>query len=184
MFFSVFRRWYKPVRNNYFIKKGYRSRSNPQHIKCEGDTACLSYVYSFAAYLGKGYGCQYIIDMGCGSSEKLASLYPDFKIICMAAGEALQRDNDFGAWLVDGRQKIDISPEVLHSSVIICSGVLEQMADPSGMLILLKQWMGHAPVCLMSTPERDILRGPEDMGPPIDPGHVREWNSREFDRLI
>lgn len=191
MFFNLSQRWRKPVRNNYFIKKGYRSRPNPQRIKCEDPSIVrLPYVYPFAAYLGKGYGCKYIIDVGCVNSEKLASLYPEFNIIGIAGIEALRLCRDtynFGTWLEydpDGRQKIDISSDVLHSSVIICSDIFEHLADPSGLLIILKQWMDHAPVCLMFTPERDILRGPEDMGPPMDASHVREWNIGEFNRLL
>ncbi len=182
---------FTPAGNDYFIKNGYRSRSNPSNINYEApDNAYLPYVYPFAAYLGKHYRCKYIIDVGCGNAEKFASLYPEFNIIGIARGTVLRslRDKyDFGTWLEYGqgrRQKINISTEVLQSSVIICSNILEHLADPSGMLILLKQWMDNAPVCLMITPERDIIRSPEDMGPPPDPGHVREWNSLEFNRLL
>jgi hypothetical protein len=33
---------------------------------------------------------------------------------------------------------------------------------------------------VISTPERDIVRGGNDFGPPENPAHYREWNGTEF----
>ena len=33
---------------------------------------------------------------------------------------------------------------------------------------------------IFSTPNRDVVRGPDDMGPPIYPPHVREFNAGEL----
>ena len=38
---------------------------------------------------------------------------------------------------------------------------------------------------ILSTPERDLRRGPEHMGPPGNHAQIREWNKKEFsDYLI
>jgi hypothetical protein len=44
---------------------------------------------------------------------------------------------------------------------------------------LVYPFAGH-----MSTPERDLVRGPDDLGPPGNPHHVREWNLAELERLL
>ncbi|MFC1791945.1 hypothetical protein ACFL0I_05750, partial [Gemmatimonadota bacterium] len=37
---------------------------------------------------------------------------------------------------------------------------------------------------LLSTPERDLRRGPDDMGPPGNPAHIREWNQEELRQYL
>jgi hypothetical protein len=37
---------------------------------------------------------------------------------------------------------------------------------------------------LVSTPERDLVRGVQDEGPPANPHHVREWNRTEFGSML
>ncbi len=37
---------------------------------------------------------------------------------------------------------------------------------------------------VISTPDRDILRGENDFGPPRNMTHMREWNGKEFKNFI
>jgi hypothetical protein len=37
---------------------------------------------------------------------------------------------------------------------------------------------------LLSTPERDLVRGREHLGPPGNPCHLREWSIRELDAFL
>jgi hypothetical protein len=37
---------------------------------------------------------------------------------------------------------------------------------------------------VLSTPERDLRRGRDHMGPPDNSSHVREWNAAEFSAYL
>lgn len=176
---------------DFFIKRGYIHRKCP--IYFEDNRKGIVYqphVYEFAGYLGKLYSAKYIIDVGCGSGQKLAMLYSKFKIIGIDFGPNIKNARQkypFGLWIewnLDDPGQIPIPEDILAESVIICADVIEHLGDPSYLLSNLKSWMDYAPVCLISTPERDLVRGDIDFGPPANPAHVREWNIREFERLL
>jgi hypothetical protein len=58
------------------------------------------------------------------------------------------------------------------------------MRNPLPLLRNLRHLLADAPFAVLSTPERDLVRGAEDMGPPLNPAHVREWNLAELERLL
>jgi 2-polyprenyl-3-methyl-5-hydroxy-6-metoxy-1,4-benzoquinol methylase len=62
--------------------------------------------------------------------------------------------------------------------------VIEHLVDPLKLLAHLKALLERASVALLSTPERDLTRGVEDMGPPLNPSHAREWNTAELRALL
>lgn len=152
----------KILKMNYFIKPGYKSRICPQYYEYSPrEIIYQPYLSTFAIYLARRYGCRYIIDLN--------KLYP------------------FEKWLEDhsGRQAdINISEELLGNSVLIGKGVIEHLVNPCYFLSYIKKLMDYAPVCLLTTPERDLLRGPDDFGPPANPTNVREWNIKEFRQLL
>ena len=37
---------------------------------------------------------------------------------------------------------------------------------------------------IISTPERDRVHGKKHFGPPTNPFHIREWNTREFEEYL
>lgn len=150
------------LQKDFFIKPGYKSRSSPQYY--EYDTQGISYqpdVDKFAAYLGERYGCENIIDM--------SEMYPYER---------------WSADRLDNPGEINIPENLLKSSIIVCKEVIEHLVNPDYMLLSLKKLMDYAPVCLLSTPERDLTRGTGDPGPPLNPTHVREWNLKEFKQLL
>lgn len=146
---------------NFCLKPGYVSRWHPQYFKHDTQgIAYQPYVYRFATYLAERFRCRYLID--------LSKLYP------------------FEKWLEDGPDNpdINISKELLRESIIVCRNVIEHLVDPSYLLSNIKKFMDYAPVCLLSTPERDLTHGQQDFGPPANPTHVREWNLKEFKELL
>lgn len=66
----------------------------------------------------------------------------------------------------------------------MCSDVIEHLSDPTGLLTTLGECLKYAPVAIVTTPERDLVRGMCDMGPPANPAHVREWNQVELLHLL
>lgn len=179
---------------SFFIKSGYVSRSHPSYLIDDlADSKGITHqphVYPFAAFLARKFGCSRIIDIGCGSAKKLIKLHPEFEIIGIDNGtniEYCRNEYDFGEWIefdFEQPKSLTISDKVLQESTIICSDVIEHLVNPSNMHTVLKNWMNYAPVCLLTTPERDLGRGENDNGPPANPHHVREWNMKELEQFF
>lgn len=75
------------------------------------------------------------------------------------------------------------NPPEFHESfdLTICSDVLEHLLDPDPAMALLRAATKR--FCVLSTPERDLVRGPEVAGA-TKPEHVREWNKHEFASFV
>ncbi|EOP70115.1 methyltransferase domain-containing protein [Bacillus cereus] len=172
--------------NNYSIKKGYKSRSNPQYFDDFTNMTWQPQVYALANYLGKYLDCSYVIDIGCGTAGKLVKCFPEFQIIGVDMGSNLefcQKNYNYGTWInhdLESSQMLNISKDILDKSVIVCSDVIEHLKNPCYLLWNIKNMMNYAPACILSTPERDIVRGKNDFGPPENISHVREWNMNEL----
>jgi 2-polyprenyl-3-methyl-5-hydroxy-6-metoxy-1,4-benzoquinol methylase len=63
--------------------------------------------------------------------------------------------------------------------LIICCDVIEHLMDPDILLNYIKRFSHNDSLIVFSTPERDLLRGPDCMVSE-KPEHVREWNHKEF----
>ena len=64
--------------------------------------------------------------------------------------------------------------------MVICSDVIEHLIDPESLIENLRSWLDYSPILILTTPERDLVRGPKDLGPPTNPSHVREWSLTEL----
>lgn len=177
---------------NFFIKAGYRARTQPAYYAdIQGDgTIWQPDVYPLAAALAYQYECRYIIDIGCGRAGKLTALYPEFEIIGLDFGSNLEYCRErypFGKWIdvdLEDGSSVNISPEILRESMVINSDVIEHLVNPTRLMQLIRSFLVHAKVALISTPERDLERGYQDMGPPANPAHIREWNLAELETLL
>jgi hypothetical protein len=72
----------------------------------------------------------------------------------------------------------------LERSVIVCSDRVEHLVRPEHLPRSLAAALRHAPLLVLSTPERDLARGILDTGPPANDCHIQEWNLAEFARLL
>ena len=131
-----------------------------------------------------------IVDVGCGNALKLVKLFPQFEIIGIDHGDNLvkcRNDYNFGTWIecdFEKSSEIDLPKDILKKSIIVCADVIEHLANPTSLLMIIKKLMDVAPFCLLSTPERDVYAGKDHFGPPANPHHVREWNITEFKKLL
>ncbi|MFL9924130.1 methyltransferase domain-containing protein [Herbaspirillum lusitanum] len=177
---------------SFFIKPGYRARTKPEYYADVSDDGAVWQpdVYPLAATLARQYECKYIIDIGCGRARKLAPLYPEFQIIGLDFGSNLlhcRQEYPFGNWIevdLEAGSKVELPVEILQSAVIINSDVIEHLVDPTRLMDLIRSFLIHAKVALLSTPERDLERGFNDLGPPANPSHMREWNLSELETLL
>ncbi|MEI9975608.1 MAG: glycosyltransferase family 2 protein [Ignavibacteriota bacterium] len=178
--------------NALYLKPGYRSRTEPLYYAAE-TVAGITHqpvVYDFAAYLAKQYGCSTMIDLGCGRASKLAKLHPEVHILGVDFGENLEycrEHHSFGEWISHDFELgplTSISRTTAVSAVVVCADVVEHLVDPSHLLETIRNLLEDAPVAILTTPERDLCRGPDDIGPPANQFHVREWSLSEFQLLL
>ncbi|MGJ7914842.1 class I SAM-dependent methyltransferase [Massilia sp. LXY-6] len=190
--FQIFRIGTFVTAANFFIKPGYRARTQPEYdadIQQDG-TILHPEVFSLAATLAYQYECRYIIDIGCGRADKLAALHPEFEIIGLDSGSKLEYCRTrypFGQWIevdLENCTDPDIPADILRNAVVVNAGVIEHLVNPAKPMQLIHSYLIHAKVALISTPERDLERGFQDMGPPANPAHIREWNLAELDLLL
>lgn len=179
---------------NFFIKEDYKNRDKPEYFNdviFENEKIIHQpLVYELASFLGERFSCSHIIDIGCGSANKLTLLHPKFKIVGIDYSTNIKKckkNYDFGEWIecnLEKNERIKLPTNILKHSVIICSDVIEHLINPSNLLDNLKWIMDYSPLCLLSTPERDLVRGKNDLGPPANSFHVREWNLNELKQLL
>jgi len=181
-------------KKKFFIDKKYQERFEPKYFDDvlfeEKNIVYQPDIYPLAAYLGEKFGCDYIIDVGCGTANKLVQLHPNFKIIGIDFGDNIKRcmeKYDFGTWLnhdLESIKPIEIQRDVLTNSIIICADVIEHLSDPTYLLNNLKMFLDYSSACLISTPGRDLDPTKPQLGPPRNPHHVREWAVKEFANLL
>ena len=127
-------------------------------------------VYAIAAYLGRQFDCKYIVDIGCGRATKVSSLHPEFEIIGLDFGPNIvycQQKYGFGQWIecdFEREENFYLKPDILNQSILVCADVVEHLSDPTLLLNNFHRWLDFAPAGLLSTPDRDLVRGKEILG--------------------
>lgn len=182
------------MENNFFIKKDYQI--NPS-LKTEGNgkiywtknritTEHINaqyYVYKYSKKLIKRENLKSVIDIGCGNAEKLIKIiYPICKNISVIDEsriiDVLEKKYKFINFYRDDLNdpKLNIKDKF---DLIICADVIEHIENPSVLLNYIKNLAHKNTLIIISTPERDILRGYTNKQSP-NKTHIREWNKNEF----
>lgn len=179
--------------DRYFIKDGYTSRTDVPYFDdrslSNSDVIHQPDAYALAAFLGERYGAKTIIDIGCGSARKLMAM-TGFQTIGVDHGANLEfcRQNFPNAtWIAaDLETTLDLPLEdsEIKQSIVICADVIERLVDPRNLLAMLLKVSRLAKAVIITTPDRDRVRGLGDMGPPANAAHVREWSRQEFETLL
>jgi GT2 family glycosyltransferase/2-polyprenyl-3-methyl-5-hydroxy-6-metoxy-1,4-benzoquinol methylase len=183
-----------PVADDYALPAGYRARPVAEYYvdSAEGDRGVTWQpdVYPLAAELARSLTCRVIVDIGCGHARKLVAMHPEFEVVGVDFGpniEHCRRMHRFGTWLESNLESgvvLPIPERVLARAVVVCSDVVEHTSDPRPLLHTLRDLLNHAPVAVISTPDRVRTHGPDHLGPPPNPAHTREWSLDEFKALL
>jgi len=180
--------------DNFHIKAGYQSREAA--ISCEvslvevHDVIHQPDVYALVAFLAKKFNCSHVLDIGCGRGYELSKLHPDFALVGVDFGSNIaycRTHYPFVEWLeldLEQAHPALLPKHVLSKTLIVCSDVIEHLCNPNGLLKTLENCLQYAPVAIVTTPERDLVRGYDDCGPPANHSHVREWSLSEFSKLL
>lgn len=177
-----------------FIKEGYQVRAKDACIDRSpiksAESNSLPDACALAVRIARSLKCTHVLDIGGFQTHRLNTVYPEFSVLGVEDGASLL-DGALGppscqrlSVDLESHQTDLLSPETLKRTLILCTGVLERLADPSAVISTIKRYLQHAPAAIVTTPERDLLRGVSDMGPPADPAHVREWTLTEFRELL
>jgi len=179
---------------NFGLPPKYKPRLQPRFDNHDGlaelGVVFQPDVYDLAAFLARGTGCRYLVDVGCGHADKICQRHGEFEVIGLDTPEnvAWCRDHfSFGQWLpvnLEEEQCELLPEEVLNEAVIICADVIEHMIDPLPLVRTLRGWLSRARYCVLSTPDRHLVRGRWHQGPPKNPCHVREWKASELKRFL
>ena len=115
-------------------------------------------VYPIVARLARRFDCFHILDLGCGSGDKLAGLHPDFLITGVDFGANLKRCREqyaFGQWLEADFETVEQLPlpaQVLARTAVVCSDVIEHVINPTALLRLVGRLLALSPIVVLSTP--------------------------------
>ncbi|WP_454061345.1 glycosyltransferase [Candidatus Nitrospira salsa] len=172
------------------LPKGYIERvGHTQYLDTPGEFIYQPHVYELAGFLAERSGAKWIIDIGCGSGEKLQALPQEFRILGIdcsdslnLAKERLPQGKFIDCDLENGLPQL--SEEILRNAVVICSDVIEHLQRPDCLMQALAGLSKVSPFLLISTPDRDRARGWLDNGPPANQAHVMEWAATEFARFM
>lgn len=187
------------MESNYFIKEGYKPRVDiVPHSAVEGGASYWSSnrkdssryyqcsVYARAAAIAASLGQASVADVGCGSGYKLMNiLFPVTKDVTGFDQpyiiEYCTREYPAAQWQsldLDARNDADRKYDV-----VICADVIEHLEDPDKLLNFIKSASHQDTKILISTPERDVLHGADNLSP-TNRDHIREWNQEELCRYL
>jgi SAM-dependent methyltransferase len=178
----------------FFVKPGYRTNApctldatetrqywTGRRLKL--NSSYQYYVYLWAQSLLVNNPRAKFMDVGSGPARKvrdlIASHCSDITLIDQANSESLAMEAVPNArFLAADLERIDTDLGE-RFDVIVCADVLEHVHDPTPCADFVRAHLAPNGVALLSTPERDIVRGRHatQSGNKV---HVREWNRREF----
>jgi Methyltransferase domain len=167
----------------YFsIKPGYHFGKNAEVFDDrENKDEWQQTVYELALLRLKEIRGNSLIDVGCGSAYKLINMLGDYDTLGIELRETYY-------WLLEKYPSKkwmafeNTDPSKLQCDVVICSDVIEHVRNPDIIMDFLKSINFRCLV--LSTPERDSVRGAADFGPPENTSHYREWNKQEFNEYV
>lgn len=178
--------------SRFCIKPGYQARAEALYFDDEPDGSIVHQpdLYPFARHVARRYGCDTVLDLGCGSGLKLIELADEFRIVGVDIGaniEFCRARHSMGDWReidLERGDPLGLSPQELRRTLIVVGDVIEHLVDPMPLLSRLRRLLDDAPAVVLTTPDRDRARGLDDTGPPANPHHIREWNAPELRRLL
>lgn len=145
------------------------------------------YVYNFCKELIKKTNINSILDIGCGNAVKtMKMLYPLCKNIYGIDEQKIinliRKIYGLSTFYSDNLDKPTFNLKNKFD-LILCADVIEHLQNPDNLINYIKKYSHQNTYIIISTPERDILRGINNIKSP-NKSHIREWNSTEFKKYI
>jgi SAM-dependent methyltransferase len=189
-------------KDSYFIKEGYipnelnltmDSVSGEHYYQPASIELTQNYMHQFYVYR---YACDYaekqhlntLLDIGCGLGRKLSYIHnrlPELRITGIDQEYPVRfcrETYNFGEWFVDDIEKPTLQPKN-KTDLIICSDVIEHLLEPDKLLDYIRRFADKETIIVISTPERDKVRGTKCNYSP-NKHHIREWNFSELESYL
>jgi 2-polyprenyl-3-methyl-5-hydroxy-6-metoxy-1,4-benzoquinol methylase len=183
----------------YKIKAGYKSKTNNVTVDAVRDVVYWTpdkiamsrryqrSVYQWVARLVKEKKLASVLDVGCGPATKLVEIVgkTGIRIVGVdqpAVIEWCKKQYPGITFLADDFEHPVATP-LQSFDMVICADVIEHMDDPDALLSYILAVLAPGGMVVLSTPERDILRGVDNMETP-NRDHVREWNESELRQYL
>jgi len=184
---------------NYFIKDGYQINEKAktfetefvgeywtkERIKTSSDYQYEVYLYTKELFIKNNF--KSIMDLGCGPATKAKDLLVP---VCddLTFVDQPNTENIINQTVPTGKfYGVDLETINLEINkkfdIIICADVIEHIYKPEATLEFIKKHLSNNGYLIISTPERDVLRGKECLISP-HPAHIREWNESEFKKML
>lgn len=142
-------------------------------------------VYRLARDLCDRHSLASVADIGCGVATKLdhffGHLHPTGLDQPTVAGYIAATFPRVDFRPIDLERPEGVLSRSDRFDLTICADVVEHLLDPDPLMDFLRAHTAR--FCVLSTPERDIERGPDALHS-AKPEHVREWNRSEFARYV
>jgi 2-polyprenyl-3-methyl-5-hydroxy-6-metoxy-1,4-benzoquinol methylase len=187
--------------NNSFIEKYKRKKILPfkefnsehldinEYISRERSNPLKSDILSFIEYLGVMFHCKYLIAVGCNQINLLQKLSDKFLIIGIDDKQNIERAKKSGVsvhWVeydLETAKILPIGHQMLKQSMIISLNNIEYLENPHNLLFSIKKAMKHSPICLITTPDRELQIEQSTHSFTLS-RPKREWNMSEFQKLL
>jgi SAM-dependent methyltransferase len=176
-----------------WINARYRRRETPEYPHQPNTANPKQWqpdVYLGASVLARALGAKRFVDIGCGNGSKTIDLAKERPTIGIDVGANFERarqrapELDWREHDLQSEAPLPLQGEELDGSIIVNADVIEHLPDPMKLLRMFTAVHERVELILMSTPERQLTRGPRDPGPPSNPAHIQEWTVREFGALL
>lgn len=176
----------------HFIRADYVPRADPPRRTsvAPGKAIYQSSVYDVAVELAAECRVEAVWDIGCGNGDKLAKFPEGLPVtgfdLPHNVAVCRERYPQHKFWEMDVGKPF-VRPYTTCRTLIVCADVVEHLQNPEPLLWWLSDLDRadkHVATVLISTPDRNLCRGEEHLGPPPNPEHVREWTIYEFARLL
>lgn len=144
------------------------------------------HVYAYAAQLVRTKNMRTVLDIGCGTARKLmdhiAPLAQVYGIDQARAAEFCRERYGHKDFYSDNFEDPRLTLPV-DFDLVICSDVIEHVTDPNVLLRYIKRFCKPSTLVLISTPDRERLRGTKCLRSP-KAEHVREWSYTELQEYL
>lgn len=178
----------------YGIKPAYRANPNPPSLEGYWDEGRVEmsgsyqyFVYRRAMQLLRRHHLTSVMDVGSGPGTKVKELiWPHCRTVVLVDHPTVSRlaqatlpDAEFVGLDLE-TTSLDLGRQF---QLIICADVIEHLLDPDPCVAFIARHLAADGFAVISTPERDIIRGPSCDHCP-KPEHVREWNRGELAQYL
>jgi predicted TPR repeat methyltransferase len=147
-------------------------------------------VYRLVARRARTLAPRLVMDIGCGSGDKLAEFLSPLptRVVGVDQESAIQIARERFPqveWCSGDLDRDSLWDDLLQfrPELTICADVIEHLVDPVGLLARLHRLIDEG-LLVLSTPDRSRLENRSALGPPGNPRHIHEWTMEELSSLV